>query len=91
MDVFAKAIIDSFQLRTEDKTSSVNSMNQSKKVKAQSTKFELDGGEHVWYLAPLINKLDAAVQSRVLKQATAIMENCAWSVKGKERDKLVKR
>jgi hypothetical protein len=92
LDVFAKAVVEAFQVaRGDDKSLTTASLQSKKGTKSQLVRFELDTGDHTWYIAPLIAKLDFSVQQRVLRQATQLMENCTWSTKPKEREKMIKR
>ncbi|XP_055337250.1 mediator of RNA polymerase II transcription subunit 12-like protein [Paramacrobiotus metropolitanus] len=88
LDIFVKALIDVFQLKTE-------ANGQPKKSKNQSIKYELDSGEHVWFLAPIVAKLSSVlpegtgIPAKVLNQMISVMESCTWPGK-KEREKLTK-
>ena len=51
MDVFARCVVEAFQ----------------KGKRGSKTQIELENGDHIWYLAPLIAKLDLAYQQRMLE------------------------
>ncbi|CAN8021551.1 unnamed protein product, partial [Ixodes persulcatus] len=94
----AKATIDAFQLTSEDSRSPGGAGDPSAAL------FGRSGGsgsgrqetDRIWFVAPLIAKLPAAVQGKVLRAAGQVLESGSWasitsssSSKSKDKDKHV--
>ncbi|OQV12637.1 Mediator of RNA polymerase II transcription subunit 12-like protein [Hypsibius exemplaris] len=59
LDVFAKSVVEAFQ----------------KGKKGSRTQIELDTGDHTWYVAPLVSKLELSAQQKLLEYiVTQVME-----------------
>lgn len=91
----ASATIDVFQLTSEDPRSSCTGASPDSGSPLGRNGARLDG-ERIWFVAPLIAKLPAAVQGKVLRAAGHVLESGNWasiasssSSKTKEKDKHI--
>ncbi|GFV97760.1 mediator of RNA polymerase II transcription subunit 12-like protein [Trichonephila clavipes] len=98
LDSVAKATIDVFQMMSEE--NQVPIKGEALK-NCSPSKFEVDKPSRVWLVAPLIGKLPAAVQGKMLRAAGQVLESGSWSSssgsssssssKNKEKDKQAQK
>ncbi|XP_076370100.1 mediator complex subunit kohtalo isoform X2 [Tachypleus tridentatus] len=88
LDNVARATIDVFQLTSEEgnQSSSKTSISSGGESKGLS-RTEGDKSNRIWLVAPLIAKLEAEVQGRVLRATGQVLESGSWSSSSKNKDK----
>ncbi|KAL3207532.1 hypothetical protein MRX96_010017 [Rhipicephalus microplus] len=110
LDSVARATIDVFQLTSEESSLPLSSSHRSSGGDPASpmpfarpsgnggSSYGRQENDRIWFVAPLIAKLPAAVQGKVLKAAGQVLESGSWafitsssSSKNKDKDKQVQR
>ncbi|XP_075535912.1 mediator of RNA polymerase II transcription subunit 12-like protein isoform X4 [Dermacentor variabilis] len=108
LDSVARATIDVFQLTSEESPLplSARSAGADPASPVPFSRLSGNGGgtygrqenDRIWFVAPLIAKLPAAVQGKVLRAAGQVLESGSWaciasssSSKSKDKDKQVQR
>lgn len=94
VETFGRAVIEAFQLKSPGDScqAAPHHLGHVKKGKAQSmVRYEVDSGQHTWYIAALVAKLHLPVQHKVLKHIMAVIDKHPLSFRPKERDKMAQR
>ncbi|XP_023221820.1 mediator of RNA polymerase II transcription subunit 12-like protein [Centruroides sculpturatus] len=103
LETVARATIDVFQLISEENAGKIcnNGVGDPVISTSKSNHRDSDKPERIWLIAPLIAKLPAAVQGKVLRAAGQVLESGSWSSassswsssssKNKDKDKQVQK
>lgn len=103
LETVARATIDVFQLISEENSNKICTNGGGDPIinTSKSNHREPDKPERIWLIAPLIAKLPAAVQGKVLRAAGQVLESGSWSStssswsssssKNKDKDKQVQK